>query len=89
MKDSILGCFLGALTGIQAGAEDGGESLNEVYSSLEKSMRACIRFYQQGKIKGEARLIDYFENEHKERQAAGELDALGAAVVLGMSFERE
>jgi len=89
MKDSILGCFFGALTGIQAGTAEGGGSLDEAYSSFEKSMRACIRFYQQGKIKGEARLIDYFENEHDERHVASELDALCAAVVLGMSFERE
>ncbi len=89
MKNSILGCLFGALAGIQAGEKDGGESLKEAYSSLEKSMRACIRFYQQGKIKGEARLIDYFENEHNESDSVCELDVLGAAVVMGMAFERE
>ncbi len=77
------------MIGIQASVEDGAECENGEYSSLEKSLRACIRFYQQGKIKGEACLIDYFKSENQGNESFSELDALSAAVVLGMAFEKE
>ncbi|MBK5251222.1 MAG: hypothetical protein JJE29_01035 [Peptostreptococcaceae bacterium] len=88
-KNRVLGCFCGALIGIQASAEYGDECGNGAYSALEKSLRACIRFYQQGKIKGEACLIDYFISENQGKASFSELDALSAAVVLGMAFEKE
>ncbi len=89
MKNRVLGCFCGALIGIQASEKYGIECAKETYSSLEKSLRACIRFYQQGKIKGEACLIDYFKSENQCKESCSEFDALIAALVLGMAFEKE
>jgi len=76
------------MIGIQAGD---GKSLEkkEEYGDFEKSIRACIRFYQQGKIKGDACLADYFKSEYKGKEFASEREALNAAIVLGMAFEKK
>lgn len=89
MKNRIAGCFYGALTGYGEIEKLSGTSESLQHTPFEKGLRACIRFYQQGKIRGEAYLVDYFGNEYDNGPPDSQLDVLCAMIGIGMAFERE
>lgn len=78
MKKRVIGCVRGAL-----------ESKRGRAGAFEGSLRACIRFYQQGKIRGEAELADYFRQELGESGQISGWDLLESSIVVGLFFGPE